>query len=464
MSQLALVLTIVFVLYALRRDFRLGRRFTPGTWISFLWLSLSATRPLIYWVHPGAFAAFGEMAAWEQGRIEIIKNNPLDRNVLIALIILGLIILIRRRHHFQLRLSDNAWLAVFVVLCLVSVLWADEPSTVFKRWIRLIGDVIVILLILTEKEPEEAVYRIMRRMAILFLPLSVLLVRFYGDLGRIYTLYGTQMWVGVADHKNSLGALCAFTGIVLVWRGLAKWPKVDWIDAGLVAVAVYLLLGSRSSTAAVVFVLGALLLAVQSLIKGDPRKLNRAIVSGLVVLLVLQIIMVFFLNKSLAPVFFSAAGRDSTFTGRVPLWQKLIAMGGRKPLVGSGFTSFWLNDDRVAEVWRTFTDTPMTAHNGYIDIFLDLGILGLLVALFVMAQTYKNILRWHESEPNLSKLRIVLFTMVFFHNFTESTWGKPFAFLWLLFLLSSLVVRARPDLESVSPLGVRKTQDISPLN
>ena len=452
MAQLALFLTVAFIVLALRQDFRQGKRFSAGTWIAFLWIGVSATRPLIYWVHPGAFAAFGEMAAWEQGRVEIIKNNPLDRNVLIALMVLGLIILIGRSRRFRLILSDNSWLVAFCVLCLFSLLWSEEPGTVLKRWTRLAGDVIVILLILTEWDPEETIYRIMRRMGILFLPLSVLLIRFYDQLGRIYTLYGTQMWVGVADHKNSLGALCAFTGIVLVWRSLTQWPKVDWLNAGLVAVAGYLLLGSRSSTAAVVFVLGVVLLVVQSRIKKDVRKLNRAIITGLIVLLVLQVIAVFFLNKSLAPIFFSAAGRDSSLTGRVPLWQKLIEMGNRAPLWGRGFTSFWLNNDRVMEVWRTFTDTPLTAHNGYIDIYLDMGMVGLLLFFLLLAQTYRSIMRSFEDSPKLGQLKIVLFAMVFFHNFTESTFAKPFAFLWLLFLLSSIVVRAKPSGETASHL------------
>jgi len=452
LAQLALFLTVAFIVLALRQDFRQGKRFSAGTWIAFLWIGVSATRPLIYWVHPGAFAAFGEMAAWEQGRVEIIKNNPLDRNVLIALMVLGLIILIGRSRRFRLILSDNSWLVAFCVLCLFSLLWSEEPGTVLKRWTRLAGDVIVILLILTEWDPEETIYRIMRRMGILFLPLSVLLIRFYDQLGRIYTLYGTQMWVGVADHKNSLGALCAFTGIVLVWRSLTQWPKVDWLNAGLVAVAGYLLLGSRSSTAAVVFVLGVVLLVVQSRIKKDVRKLNRAIITGLIVLLVLQVIAVFFLNKSLAPIFFSAAGRDSSLTGRVPLWQKLIEMGNRAPLWGRGFTSFWLNNDRVMEVWRTFTDTPLTAHNGYIDIYLDMGMVGLLLFFLLLAQTYRSIMRSFEDSPKLGQLKIVLFAMVFFHNFTESTFAKPFAFLWLLFLLSSIVVRAKPSGETASHL------------
>jgi O-antigen ligase len=179
---------------------------------------------------------------------------------------------------------------------------------------------------------------------------------------------------------------------------------------------------------------------------GDER-LN-AIIIGLIILLITQAVAVAFLNRSLAPALISATGRDSSFTGRVPLWQELIKMGGRTPLLGCGFSSFWLDIDRVGEIWRRVKQTPNTAHNGYIEIFLDLGIVGLLTLLLLLVQTYKNIIGSYEDNPELGKLKLVLFAMIFFHNFTESTYGKPSTLLWLLFLLSSIVVRAKPGTET----------------
>ncbi len=428
------------MVYALRQDYRQGRRLSAGSWISFVWIAIAVSRPVAYWIHPNLFVAFSQRLAWQQGSIETVQENPVDRNVLILLMVLGLAVLIGRRSRFRWRVPDNGWLIAFFAFCLVSVLWSDFPGISFKRWLRFGGDVIVVLLILTEDDPEERLYQVMRRVAILFLPLSLLFIKYYGHLGRIYTTYGKQMWVGVAGHKNSLGILCAFTAIVLIWRNLSKWPKVDRIDAGLLAVAAYLLVGARSSTSAIVLVLGSLLLIAESRMKGDIRKLNRIILISLAGLLVIQVLAISFLNQSLAPVFFSAAGRDSSFTGRVPLWQGLLEIGGRSPVTGYGFASFWLGPDRVEEIWSRVNWTPTTAHNGYIDIFLDLGIVGLILLLLLLAQTYRNIGRTYENAPGLSRLKIVLFTMAVFHNFTESSFGKPFSPIWLLFLLTAIVI------------------------
>lgn len=435
------MLTVGFIAYALIKDLRQSQPFSSGMWISFIWLVIIATRPVIYWVHPSMFVGFSQRISWEQQRsIEVVQSNSLDRNIVIILLALGLIILIRRSSNFRLRASDNGWLIIFFAYCLISILWSDFPIVVLKKWLRFSGDVVIVLLVLTEADTGEKIYRIMRRMAIILLPLSALFAKFYPSLGRIYTVTGTQMWVGVAGHKNSLGFLCAFTGVVLVWRNLPKWPKVNLLDAGLLAFAVYLLIGSKSTTSVIVFVLGAFLLIAQSLMKGDIRKLNRAVVFGLCLLLVIQVLAVSFLGRSIAPGLFAAAGKDASLTGRIPLWQTLIDMGQRAPYFGRGFASFWLSPGRLSELWRRVNWTPTTAHNGYIEIFLDLGVAGLLILLCLLVQTYKNIIRSYDDGPGFSRLKMVLFAMIFFHNFSESSYGKPSVLLWLLFLLSAIVV------------------------
>lgn len=115
-------------------------------------------------------------------------------------------------------------------------------------------------------------------------------------------------------------------------------------------------------------------------------------------------------------------------------------MGGRSPFLGTGFASFWLGSERVMEIWRRVNWTPTTAHNGYLDIFLDLGIIGVLIVFFLLIQTYKNMTVTFTQNQSFGKLKIVLFVMVLFHNFTETSLGKPNSLLWLLFLLASFIV------------------------
>lgn len=454
MAQLASLLTIAFIIYALWQDSRQAPRFSLGTWISFLWIVKSVSRPILYWIQPNLFVAFSGSLAWRQGNIETVQNNPVDRSILLVLMVLGLVALAGRRHQFEFKLSDNGWLVAFFAICFISSLWSIFPGDVLKRSVRLAGDLIPLLLILTEGDAEGQFYRIMRRMAILFLPLSILMVKFHSQLGRVFSLYGQQMWVGLTDNKNTLGAVCAFTGIVLVWRNLKKWPKISIIDLGLLAMVIYLLIGAQSSTSDIIFLLGVLLLVAQSRVR-DARKFIRAIIIGLVSLFLIETMANLFLNQSLAPAFFSAAGRDSTFTGRVPLWQELIRMGLRSPILGQGFTSFWTNPDLLGELWGKFNSAPTIAHNGYLEVFLDLGVVGLLFLLLFLAQTYRNIMFSFAEKPNFGRLKIVLFAMVLLANFTESNFGKANTLIWLLFLMSSIVIVTEPNTGDLrSPSGL----------
>ena len=76
---------------------------------------------------------------------------------------------------------------------------------------------------------------------------------------------------------------------------------------------------------------------------------------------------------------------------------------------------------------------------------MDLGLVGLAILLALLLQTYRDIVRDYAAQPALNGLKIVLFAMVFFHNFSESSYGKPSALLWMFFLLTSIMVRARPE-------------------
>jgi O-antigen ligase len=447
-TQFFLALTIVLFVIAIKRESQAKSPISAASWITFIWVVLASIRPISSFLYPGQSMAFQQFFSWEQGTVDLIQSNPLERNMRIALMIVGLIILYKRRNRFTLHFGENAWICLFYLYTLVSIGWAVYPAIAFKRWIRLAGDAVIALLLLTEDDSAATLERIVWRTAAILLPLSLFLVKFSDRLGRIYTPWGTQMWVGVAGHKNSLGELCAYTGIVLVWRCLKRWPKVDGFDALLLAIAGYLLVGSRCSTASIVLLVGLVLLMVQSRMKGNIRKFNRVVIITLLSVLILQGLAIVFFNSSLAPMLFSAAGRDTSFTGRVPLWLELINIGLTRPLWGFGYTSFWLDREAVTELYEKLRWTPTTTHNGYLEIFMNLGLVGLLSLMLLLKRTYKNIMMTYEEDPDFGRLKVVIFTMIVLHNFTESTLGMPNALLWLLLLFSAIVVRTKTNKES----------------
>ena len=94
--------------------------------------------------------------------------------------------------------------------------------------------------------------------------------------------------------------------------------------------------------------------------------------------------------------------RDETLTGRTEIWEKVLEIG-TNPLIGTGYHSFWLGD-RAAKFWEEYYWHPNQAHNGYLEIYINLGYLGVFFLLCLVFNAYKNISKDLTSE--LGRFRI----------------------------------------------------------
>jgi len=68
----------------------------------------------------------------------------------------------------------------------------------------------------------------------------------------------------------------------------------------------------------------------------------------------------------------SALGRDSTLTGRTEIWAGIVPDFFNHPILGHGFSGFWTPA-------RTSANQVGQAHNGYLEVSLELGLAGLLL-------------------------------------------------------------------------------------
>jgi O-antigen ligase len=128
-------------------------------------------------------------------------------------------------------------------------------------------------------------------------------------------------------------------------------------------------------------------------------------------------------------------GRNATLTGRVRLWANLSTMIQLHPWLGYGFNGFWAPQGPSTAIWKTITWTPMRAHNGYLDICLDLGIVGLAVFFALAAVTVMRVLkqlRVATSFVNLWPLVFVVFMLGY--NLAESALMKQNNLIWALFV------------------------------
>ena len=128
-----------------------------------------------------------------------------------------------------------------------------------------------------------------------------------------------------------------------------------------------------------------------------------------------------------------ALGRDPTLTGRTEDWPIFLSILDNS-LVGAGYETFWLGP-RLKEVWETFPGMQINqAHNGYIEVLLNLGWIGVALLGILVATGYRSVIGGYRRAPDFGSLRLAFFLATMITAFTEAAFrmmGPP----WIAFLL-----------------------------
>jgi len=247
---LAFALTVVFIVFLFRRDFREKPNVTSALWIPILWFLIIGSRTITAWLNIYGVSVDGSL---EDG-------SPADATVYCAIIVAGICVLKRRRINLGEILRNNRLLAVFLIYCFVSILWSDFPLVSFKRWIKILGHPIMALIIFTEPDPEEALIRLMKRCAYVLIPVSILFIKYFPQWGRGYEQWtGESHDTGITTNKNDLGCDCLIFGFFFFWCFLKTWNQEKsparrnelLLCGGFLIMTLWLLKAAQSSTSLV---------------------------------------------------------------------------------------------------------------------------------------------------------------------------------------------------------------------
>ena len=424
--------TIITALFRLDRE---DGHVSKAIWVPFVWLFIENTRPLSSWITLSGPGNSGS---------EYIDGSPLDRNVLSLLILLGVYVLSKRSGKVLAILKANPTIIIYFAFCLISLLWADYPFVALKRWIRSVGDVEMVMIVITERDPLAGFKRLFTRVGFLVVPLSILFIRFYPALGRSYSRGGAPEWTGVGTDKNALGMICMIFGVVLLWRWIAIYSKhkSKQRTRSLIAIntvllmILYLLFVVNSQTALSCFVMGATLIVVTTWLPAcrKPAYLTL-IVSGMVCFCYSVLIL------GIGSGLLSLLGRNATLTGRTDVWSVLIAHAVN-PWVGAGYENFWIGER--FQLFEKLLGGLNQAHNGYIEIYLNIGFVGLTLLGGIIVTGYRNILSGFRNDRETGGLRVAFFVMCLIYNFTEASF-KMMCPVWSTFLWAVIAVpKLRP--------------------
>jgi exopolysaccharide production protein ExoQ len=404
-------------------------RVSHALWIPTVWLFFCTSRSVSEWLGMAPTAADASV---------YLEGSPLDRAIFAALEIAALIVIISRRKRASPILRRNWVIGLFFFYAALSISWSDYPFVAFKHWIKGIGDVLMVLIVLTEPSVAEAVKRLVTRIGFVFLPLSILLIRYYPLMGRRLTNSWTIEPVGVCTQKNGLGELCDIFGLGLLWLFRSTYNdredphrKRRLLVLGTVLAMVIWLLrvcNSLTSICALTMASAVMLLSTRPAFRSKPARLHLLIVP----MLAFSIYAVFFQSSG---ALIQGLGRDPTMSGRTVGWPIIISVLDNR-LVGAGYESFWLGP-RLQKMWAAFPGLPIgQAHNGYIEMFLILGWVGVALLGALIGTGYRNAIGAYRRDPDIGNLRIAWFLAVVVTGYTEAAF-RMMSPMWIVFLLAT---------------------------
>ena len=466
-------------------DWRTRKKVSFAMLIPLAWAFVIASRPVGMWLNPNALGS---------STGQFVDGSPIDRNFYIGLIVAAGIVLLRRRIEWGAVIKNNLFVVLFIAYCGLSIAWSDYPFISMKRWVKELGTFLMVLVVLTDVNPDAAMKTLFRRLSFLLIPLSVLFVKYLPELGRFYSRWTWEwFYVGVTDGKNSLGALGMLAGIFFMWTlirkesdpdlkqreqpagappsktapvptasgAIAKKPTREplWPRLLILVMTAWLLQKAQSATA-----VGCVLLASATFFSARMFGFSSRLLKG--VLAASAIFAAVAAASGGLPLLYEFLGRDATLTGRTDVWGLVLSVPINE-MIGTGYESFWLGD-RTEVLTRQFSFPINQAHNGFIEIYLSLGLIGVALFAGIIIGGFRNILRALDRRAPLAVFRLVCLIAVVLSNITEAG-VRSTSLMWFMLLLiaseapavTEAVAKAAPALpgrrEFTVPQRVRRT-------
>lgn len=327
------------------------------------------------------------------------------------------------------------WLLLFIVLAATSTFWSEAPSVTLRRSFALAGTTIVGLAIAYRLRPIDVLEAV--RAAALLIVVASLALYFLGDARTVDVVHGTLR--GVAANKNALGRIAA-VGLVasacLVYLDRARLQRC-LVTAAPMVLALAL---TDSAGGVALFVIAGAVIGALAMWRGRTSRL----VLVAIVVAGLGAVILAFPNGIAYEDAIAITGRDPTLTGRTDIWDESVLAARERPLSGYGFGAFWglggggVESGAAARI-RARLDVPVAnAHNGMLDVTLDLGIPGAVVALLVLVGVaMKGIRDAREGRADAALLRMWVVGLIVVSTATESGFLRENSLLTVLLVVAA---------------------------
>ncbi len=345
-----------------------------------------------------------------------------------------------------------------VAFAFVSTLWSIDPAATDRRAVALLFSTlcgVAVAARLSWTQLTRMLALCLAGVSLVSLVLAVLIPT-YGRMQEVFP----GAWSGVFVEKNGLGAWAAQT-LVACAAAFVIDPRRRWAWAAGSALGAGLLLASTSKTALVVARLGCRCFAFAWAVRRGPAAAVTATFLGVVAVGATAFAVAFSPDTLLGLL-----GKDATLTGRTRIWAAVVRQIATRPRTGFGYGAVWSDQTGWGPVYwvvKQYGARPAYAHNGWIDLWLGLGVYAVWMWAALLALTWITTLAatYSRSDALLALPFLAMFTLT---NLTESSIVLYNAIGWVLFVMlaAKVLLPDRPSAGAPLPQAQRGASRIAP--
>ncbi|MBW4560913.1 MAG: O-antigen ligase family protein [Mojavia pulchra JT2-VF2] len=356
-------------------------------------------------------------------------NNSLVKIVFLAIYFITFVLLTARWKKVVYMLSKDKYILILLGIALTSILWSARPEATIVRSLGITGTTLFGLYLATRYSLKEQIGLLGWMFAIVLLLSFLFAVGLpkYGIMGGIHA----GAWRGIYNHKNVLGKMMVISTTIFILNSISATKNRLILYLGL-SLSIILILLSRSSSA----MINSIMIIALFLISHTWRWRYEVLVPTFITIITLiSSIYIWLIDNSEA--IFAAVGKDATLTGRTDLWNLVWDMIWKRPWLGYGYGAFWFGGESSvsSELWNAAGWIPPNSHNGLLDLWLNVGLFGVIIFALSFCKTLTKAFIWlRYSKTSEGFWPLIFIVYMIQSNLTESALMLQNDIFWVLYV------------------------------
>lgn len=325
-------------------------------------------------------------------------------------------------------------IAFLPILAILSAAWSQEPVTTVRKGVWLLVSTFFAIYLSRGMTPRQLARQLMFVGVVAALA-SIFLCLALPSYGVDHVGQNAGSWQGIYPQKNSFGMALVFllTPVFLP----SEASGVRQLHRVLYGLLLLFLIGmSQSRTSWGMAILYMALMVVLRIIGKFPRVQSTLLVAlgGLIIICVAAV------AYSHLDEVTALMGRDNTFSGRTVIWSAVMNSINKRPLLGYGYEGFWIGfQGEAVNVLLTARFSLTHAHDGFLNLWLDLGLVGLGGFILLLLPVMKNtLISFGPGRSPFVDWYIGLIFLTLVYNVDESFLLRNMDLQWILFLVGCL--------------------------